>query len=220
MAGEFIDERIDPCARYGTSYEEGFEVSHITDIGGAEYSRIYSPYPRLRYELSFANGDREGLAKRITKLYQRCAGTFRYFRVKHYAEFTTNDRTKPPTPLDGPLLPIPNDTGEFLYRFVVLYDDPMTSSFFFFPRRIITKPVANTVRIAVNGLEVGPSVFYVDYTRGIVHFYSDPAGSVTGGCEFDIPMRFDANYSGTFNNLGVLSASVSLIEVLDADTQT
>jgi uncharacterized protein (TIGR02217 family) len=63
--------------------------------------------------------------------------------------------------------------------------------------RIIAKPVAGTVRIAVNGLEQAPAAFVCDATTGLVTFTPGnvpPAGAaVTAGFEFDVPVRFDAD---------------------------
>jgi len=62
--------------------------------------------------------------------------------------------------------------------------------------RPITKPVAGSVRIGLDGLEMTEGVDYaVDDTTGIVTF-SVPPGSdvvVTAGYEFDVPVRFDTD---------------------------
>ncbi|MGN6208631.1 phage distal tail protein, Rcc01695 family [Asticcacaulis sp.] len=57
--------------------------------------------------------------------------------------------------------------------------------------RDITKPVNGTVRVAVEGVEVG---FAVDETTGIVTLAGAPAAgqTVTAGFEFDTPVRFDS----------------------------
>ncbi|WP_303830049.1 DUF2460 domain-containing protein [Asticcacaulis taihuensis] len=57
--------------------------------------------------------------------------------------------------------------------------------------RDITKPVSGTVKVAVDGVEVG---FEVDETAGIVTLASAPAAgqAVTAGFEFDTPVRFDS----------------------------
>jgi uncharacterized protein (TIGR02217 family) len=62
--------------------------------------------------------------------------------------------------------------------------------------RAITKPVAGSVRVAVDGVEAGEgSAFTVDTTSGIVTFLSGhvpPSGAaVTAGFAFDVPVRFD-----------------------------
>lgn len=59
--------------------------------------------------------------------------------------------------------------------------------------RDIKKPVAGTVRCAVNGVET--SAFTVDTTTGIVTFAAAPGLglSVTAGFHFDVPVRFDTD---------------------------
>ena len=60
--------------------------------------------------------------------------------------------------------------------------------------RPITKPIAGTVKIEINGDPKEEGVDYeVDVTTGIVTFYHPPdfQGEVTAGYEFDVPVRFD-----------------------------
>jgi uncharacterized protein (TIGR02217 family) len=60
--------------------------------------------------------------------------------------------------------------------------------------RTITKPVAGTVRVAVDGLEIfEPADFTVDALTGVVTLAVAPAvdAVVTAGFAFDVPVRFD-----------------------------
>jgi len=64
--------------------------------------------------------------------------------------------------------------------------------------RDITKPVAGTVRVAVDGVEQSEaSQFIVDTATGMVSFLvgSIPAAGtlITAGYEFDVPVRFDSD---------------------------
>jgi uncharacterized protein (TIGR02217 family) len=62
--------------------------------------------------------------------------------------------------------------------------------------RQIFKPVADSVRVAVNGVEKTVGVdFAVDHVTGIVRFFTAPvAGAVlTAGFLFDTPVRFDTD---------------------------
>lgn len=63
--------------------------------------------------------------------------------------------------------------------------------------RAIHKPVAGSVRIAVNGVEAAAPTFVVDHAAGLVSFvagHAPPAGaSVTAGFCFDVPVRFDTD---------------------------
>lgn len=62
--------------------------------------------------------------------------------------------------------------------------------------RPITKPVAGTVRIAVEQDELQEAIDYsVDLATGVVLFdrAPDPDMQVTAGFEFDVPVRFDTD---------------------------
>ena len=61
-------------------------------------------------------------------------------------------------------------------------------------RRPIAKPVAGSVRVAVDGSELA-SGWSIDATTGQVSFDNAPAAgaSVTAGFEFDVPVRFDTD---------------------------
>ncbi len=64
--------------------------------------------------------------------------------------------------------------------------------------RPISKPVAGSVRVAVNGVEAGAGDFAADATTGLVTFVAGkiPAAGlqVTAGYLFDVPVRFDTDY--------------------------
>lgn len=97
------------------------------------------------------------------------------FRLKDLADYTTaaNGRDNP-TPFD---VTIPNLSG---YRLRKLYGTDV---------RYLLKPVAGTVRVADNGVEL-TSGWSVSTTTGIITFVSPPVGPVSAGCQFDVPVRF------------------------------
>jgi uncharacterized protein (TIGR02217 family) len=83
--------------------------------------------------------------------------------------------------------------------------------------RRIAKPVAGTLRIALDGVEQ-VSGFTLDDGTGIVTFAAPPADgtAITAGFEFDTPVRFDSDRLAI--NLANFAAgeipSVPLVEVL------
>ncbi len=83
--------------------------------------------------------------------------------------------------------------------------------------RKIKKPVAGTVRVAVNGTEV-TSGFSVDSTTGIVSFGTPPpnGAAIAAGFEFDTPVRFDTDQLSI--NLANFAAgeipSIPIVEIL------
>ncbi|HEX8232809.1 MAG TPA: DUF2460 domain-containing protein [Caulobacteraceae bacterium] len=61
--------------------------------------------------------------------------------------------------------------------------------------RLVRKPVAGSVRVAVAGVELGIGHFSVDHATGVVTLADAPeaGAAVTAGFEFDVPVRFDAD---------------------------
>jgi uncharacterized protein (TIGR02217 family) len=206
MARPFLNERISLDARYGTGYSVSFSVINNNDSGGSSYSKLIHPYPLLTYDLNFANCQQDELAKELQSLYMRSGGMHGGFLVRHHAEYTTNDCTKAPTHNDQQLI----DLGGNKYQLVIWYGSPGGAS----PRRLIKKPVAGSVVVGVSGSLVVTG-FAVDYSTGIITFSSPPAGVVTAGCEFDIPMRFESDLSGTFTSYKIISSNLSVIEILN-----
>ncbi len=63
-------------------------------------------------------------------------------------------------------------------------------------RRLITKPVNGTVRVAIDGIEQAEAVdFTIDPANGVVRLTTAPGvgQQVTAGFEFDVPARFDSD---------------------------
>jgi uncharacterized protein (TIGR02217 family) len=84
--------------------------------------------------------------------------------------------------------------------------------------RPITKPVAGSVRVAVDGVELPPADFAVDTTTGTVTLDVAPAGAaaVTAGYLFDTPVRFDIDRLDlSLDGFGAGRAiAVPLVEIL------
>lgn len=61
--------------------------------------------------------------------------------------------------------------------------------------RLIAKPVAGSVMLAVNGVALAPSAFSVDAASGMVTLSAAPpmGHAVTAGFLFDVPVRFDTD---------------------------
>jgi uncharacterized protein (TIGR02217 family) len=93
------------------------------------------------------------------------------------------------TPTDQPLGV--GDGATTTFQLIKRYEDAGANY-----DRVITRPIAGSVRIAVDGLEqaVG-SDFSVDADTGKVSFSATPAlGAVlTSGYRFDVPVRFDTD---------------------------
>lgn len=86
--------------------------------------------------------------------------------------------------------------------------------------RTITKPVAGTVKLSLNGQAVPETAFSCDAASGMVTFHQDnipaPGSVIRAGFEFDVPVRFDTDRIEI--NLEAFNAgripSIPLLEIL------
>jgi uncharacterized protein (TIGR02217 family) len=82
--------------------------------------------------------------------------------------------------------------------------------------RSITKPVAGTATVSIDGV-VQASDWSVDTTTGLVTFATAPANgtAITAGFEFDVPVRFDTDRLDVTHDIERLGSitSIPLIEV-------
>ena len=64
-------------------------------------------------------------------------------------------------------------------------------------QRIITKPVPESVQLAVDGAALAGETFSVNWLTGMVEFHEDhiplPQAKITAGFLFDVPVRFDTD---------------------------
>ena len=141
----------------------------------------------------------------IIAFFEARLGRLHAFRFKDPLDFKSCAPQATPAPTDQPLTASDATT----FQLAKTYTSGPSSWI-----RTIAKPVAGTVRIAVDGVEQTAG-FTVDTTTGRVTFDSAPSGPVTAGFEFDVPVRFDTDTLAV--NLADFTAgevpNVPLIEV-------
>lgn len=127
----------------------------------------------------------------VIGFFEERRGRLHAFRWKDHADFRSGPPQSPVEPADQPI-----GTGDGVaasYQLIKRYGEGGSAYV-----RPITKPVAGTVRVAVDADEKSAGVdFTVDALTGIVTFLSGaiPASgqAVTAGFEFDVPVRFDSD---------------------------
>ena len=131
------------------------------------------------------------------------------FRFKDWADFKSCLPSQISLPLDQAIGT--GDGSQTQFQLVKVYASGGQSW-----TRTITKPVADTVRVALNGAEQ-LSGWSVDTTTGIVTFSAAPGVgvSVTAGFQFDVPVRFDTDQLDVTLDIERLGSipSIPLIEV-------
>jgi uncharacterized protein (TIGR02217 family) len=142
------------------------------------------------------------------EFYHAVGGRAYGFRFKDYADYKSCRVNETTTNLDQP---IALDGG--VYQLVKDYTAGALTQ-----RREIYKPVQGTILIADNGTAKTETTHYtIDYTLGIVTLLFTPAGTLTWGGEFDVPVRFDSEFPVEIQNTRIQSASFTLKELRRAD---
>lgn len=165
----FFEERLAEDINFGSGFGSEFNVQ-VTRTLVNRYAVLRSPYPLYRFSLSFDNKKMALQIEKTVDLFNRVGGVFGGFRVKHRAEFTTNNYVDEPTIGDGRCSLVSEAARTWqIVRWYKGQSDAYAAST---PRRIIRKPVDGTVLVGVedeNGtVSKAPSGWSVDNTTGII----------------------------------------------------
>jgi uncharacterized protein (TIGR02217 family) len=155
---------------------------------GAEERNASWANSRRRYDVSYGIRRADDLAA-VVAFFEARGGRLYGFRFRDWADYRSCLPSGVPSPFDQHL-----GTGDGVttaYQLVKHYVSGAQTW-----TRTITKPVAGTIRIALDGVEQEPGDGWsVDVTTGIVTFAVAPEAGVaiTAGFEFDVPVRFDSD---------------------------
>lgn len=157
---------------------------------GSGYERRSSPWAmgRRRYLIG-ANLRSLSDMTALTAFFEARRGRLYGFRFRDFADYASCGPGGTPGPLDQTLGE--GDGTRTVFRLVKRYGDDGGEPV----ERPITKPVEESVRVAIGGVELASGAFAVDVTTGEVTLEGVPAEgvAVTAGFLFDTPVRFDAD---------------------------
>ena len=172
--GEFIEERLNPCVRLGAEAEDSYFLDTGMTAGGSRHVSLKNGLPYRVFNVDFVKEQQE-LALELESLFHRTWGGFAGFRVKAWFDFTTA--------LDGVSAYAANDCAlqkisAGVYQLLKEYgrDKPALASIGR-PKRIIYKPVAGKVAVALRGSVI--SGWTVDTTTGRVTLPANKTRSIT-----------------------------------------
>lgn len=155
----------------------------VTLASGHEERNSRWAHARRRYNAGYGVKSRAEM-QAVLAFFEERRGRFHSFLWRDALDHSSNG-TEAPLPTDQALGTGDGVTTAFQLR--------KTYGASFDPYwRVITKPVAGSVRVAVGGSEL-TSGFTVDVATGIVTFAAAPADGavITAGFLFDVPVRFD-----------------------------
>ncbi|MCP5083193.1 MAG: DUF2460 domain-containing protein [Alphaproteobacteria bacterium] len=145
-------------------------------------------HSRRRYNAGLGLRTLEQIHQAIS-FFEACRGQLHGFRWKDPTDYKSCSPQKTPSPTDQFIADTNGIKGEYQLRKTYLSGGEAYI-------RPITKPVAGTVRVALNGTELEEgTAFTVQPLTGVVRFapgHVPGAGQeLTAGFEFDVPVRFD-----------------------------
>jgi uncharacterized protein (TIGR02217 family) len=163
---------------------------------------------RRRYDAAYGVRRADDLAV-VVAFFEARNGRLYGFRWKDWGDYKSCLPSGTPAANDQAIGT--GDGATTAFQLVKAYDSGAQSW-----TRTITKPVAGTTIVAIDGT-IQSSGWSVDATTGVVAFTTAPATGVaiTAGFEFDVPVRFDTDrldVTHDIERLGSIS-SIPLIEV-------
>ena len=175
---------------------------------GAEERNASWANSRRRYDVAYGIRRVDDLAA-VVAFFEARSGRLHGFRFKDWADFKSCLPSQTPAPTNQPI-----GTGNgsaTLFQLTKRYTSGAQSW-----TRAITKPVAGTVTVALNGTPQA-SGWSVSTATGLITFTTAPAAGVaiTAGFEFDVSVRFDTDALDVTLDLERLGSitSIPLVEI-------
>jgi uncharacterized protein (TIGR02217 family) len=179
----FHEVRFQAAIGFGSTGGPQFSTSIVELASGYEQRNVNWSQARARYNLGSGVKSENDLAL-IAAFFLARRGRAYGFRFKDFADYKSSAPSAGVTALDQII-----GMGDGVAVDFPLFKTYASGAETFV--RSITKPVENTVIVALDGVEIA-SGWEVDLTTGVVTF-DDPPGAdvtVTAGFEFDVPVRF------------------------------
>lgn len=185
----------------------------VTDVvslrSGFEERNSIWQYSRRKWDAAYGVKDADDLHT-VLAFWEAMCGRQHSFRWKDWADFKSVAPGQDVTALDQAIGT--GDGATLSFQLIKTYAAGGASYV-----RPIRKPVAGTVRVAIDGTEKTAGVdFTIDTTTGLIAFAVAPGDTlaITAGFEFDVPARFDNDALSTqLENYHGGTASIDIIEV-------
>lgn len=218
MSVSFHEIQFPPTISEGATGGPRFSTSVQTLSSGFEHRNIN--WSKRRGEWDVSSGIKtDAEIDALLKFFHARAGRAYGFRFKDWGDYRLPRWIRTPGDLDAVPVCFTTDGSAATFQIVKVYAD-IAGTY----SRLIQKPVAGSVRLLNNGVEIftgSPADFSVDTTTGIVTL-SNAIKSTTGhlisvACEFDVPVRFDTDEMKIMTTVpGVYSwGAIPVVEIRD-----
>jgi len=171
--------------QYGSQGGPTFMTDVVKYANGAEYRNQRWSLALHKYNVRYSVRRYSDVIN-VHNFFLASGGRFDGFRVKDLFDFSTGSNGTGSPAFDDVTIGT-GDGNTTSFQLVKTYTKGANTY-----TRTITKPVASTTVAGYNG---SAEAFSVDTTTGIVTFSVAPGvgETVTAGCEFDVPCRFDTD---------------------------
>lgn len=182
----FHEIRFPTAIALGSAGGPSRRTEIVTLGSGFEERNAVWANSRRRYDVGYGVKSLNDMHA-VIAFFEARMGRFHGFRFKDFSDFKSCAPNANVTPADQAIGA--GDGSATQFALVKTYVSGPSSW-----TRAIPKPVLDSVRIAVGGIEQ-TSGWSVDTATGVVTFTSPPAGgaAVQAGFEFDVPTRFDTD---------------------------
>ena len=158
-------------------------------MSGREARNARFAHARRRYDAGTGLRSVDDLYD-VLSFFEARRGSLHAFRFRDPFDMKSGRPQAATTPLDQRIGT--GDGGTSVFQLAKIYGDGDEAY-----QRPVTKPVADTVRVAVDGVEAGGSDVDIDVATGLVTFAPGhvPAlgAAITAGFEFHVPVRFETD---------------------------
>lgn len=209
---DFLETPAFPaCPSFGFIAEPMYSVTVIERASGIERRNRNWTYPLHRYTASVGPRGEEEVAE-ILEFWHAVGGRAIGFRFRDGVDYQSCRINETPADDDQPLLLVAGSSPPE-YQLVKRYTAGARDQ-----DRPILKPLAGTILIADGGVPKAETTDYtIDYTTGRVSLLFTPAGTLTWGGEFDVPVRFDSEFPVEIFDKRIQSVSFVLRELRAAE---
>lgn len=203
----FEEVQFPPTIQYTSSGGPQWRTE-ITELNGGQEQRNQI-WVNSRHRYNVYNFKTDTDIDAIIDFFNAMRGQLHGFRLKDWADYRTGSNYSAPTDTDHILVGTVdgvNKDFQLVKRYLIGSTEWV---------RYITKPVSGTVVISIDDVGQG-SGWTVDTTTGIVTFTVAPTiGEVIkGGCEFDVPVRFDTDTLNlTHSSYQAMTGNIPIVEI-------
>jgi uncharacterized protein (TIGR02217 family) len=210
MTQAFLETpRFPGCPSFGITSEPLYAVSIVERASGGE--KRNRDWDRVRHRYTLTVGPRmEAEISELLEFWHAVGGPAYGFRFQDPVDYKSCRIEETPAATDQPLPELVGGSPSE-YQLTKRYTFGANTQ-----DREIYKPVSGSVLIADNGtLKTETTHYVIDYTNGTVAINFTPAGTLTWGGEFDVPVRFEQGFPVEIVQRQIQSVSFTLIELRD-----